>query len=39
VSAILEQWPLLGESVEATVAMEKEWAERGIQFLRSCGCT
>jgi sugar phosphate isomerase/epimerase len=39
VSAILEQWPPQRESVEATVAMEKEWAERGIQYLRSCGCT
>jgi sugar phosphate isomerase/epimerase len=39
VSAILEQWPPLRESVEATVAMEREWAERGVQYLRSCGCT
>jgi len=39
VSAILEQWPPLRESLEETVAMEKEWAERGIQYLRSCGCT
>lgn len=39
VSAILEQWPPLRESVEATVAMEQEWAERGVQYLRSCGCT
>jgi sugar phosphate isomerase/epimerase len=39
VSAILEQWPPLGESVEATIAMEQEWAERGAQYLRSCGCS
>jgi sugar phosphate isomerase/epimerase len=39
VSAILEQWPPLRESVEETVAMEQGWAERGIQYLRSCGCT
>lgn len=39
VSAILEQWPPLREAVGETVAMEEEWAERGIQYLRSCGCT
>jgi sugar phosphate isomerase/epimerase len=39
VSAILEQWPPLRESVEATISMEQEWAERGVQYLRSCGCT
>jgi sugar phosphate isomerase/epimerase len=39
VSAILEQWPPLRESVEETVAMEEEWVERGVQYLRSCGCT
>ncbi len=39
VSAILEQWPPLRGSVEATAAMEQEWAERGVQYLRSCGCT
>jgi 3-oxoisoapionate decarboxylase len=39
VSAILEQWPPLRESVKATVAMEQEWAEQGVQYLRSCGCT
>lgn len=39
VSAILEQWPPLRDSIEKTVAMEKEWAERGVQYLRSCGCT
>jgi sugar phosphate isomerase/epimerase len=38
VSAILEQWPPFKESVEATVAMEQEWAERGVHYLRSCGC-
>ena len=38
VSAILEQWTPPRESVEATVAMEQEWAERGVQYLRSCGC-
>jgi sugar phosphate isomerase/epimerase len=39
VSAIPEQWPPLREPVGETVAMEEEWAERGIQYLRSCGCT
>ncbi len=39
VTAILEQWPPLKDSIEATVAMEQEWAERGVQYLRSCGCT
>ena len=39
VSAILEQWPPLRDSIEETVAMEAEWAERGIQYLRSCGRT
>jgi len=38
-TAILEQWPPLKDSIEATVAMEQEWAERGVQYLRSCGCT
>jgi len=38
-SAILEQWPPLRESVEATITMEREWAERGVRYLRSCGCT
>jgi len=37
VSAILEQWPLPKDSVEATIAMEQEWAEQGVQYLRSCG--
>lgn len=39
ISAILEQWPPPQESVEATIAMEQEWAERGVQYLRSCGCS
>jgi 3-oxoisoapionate decarboxylase len=39
VSAILEQWPPPQESVEATIAMEQEWAEQGLQYLRSCGCS
>ena len=39
ISAILEQWPPPGESIDATVSMEREWAERGIQYLRCCGCT
>jgi 3-oxoisoapionate decarboxylase len=38
VSAILEQWPPPQESVRATMAMEFEWAERGVEYLRSCGC-
>jgi sugar phosphate isomerase/epimerase len=39
VSVILEQWPPWQESVEATVAMEQEWAAQGVEHLRSCGCT
>jgi len=39
VSAVLEQWPPRQESIAATVAMERDWAERGIRYLRSCGCT
>jgi sugar phosphate isomerase/epimerase len=39
VSVILEQWPPFKTSVEATMATEKEWAKRGIQYLRSCGCS
>jgi 3-oxoisoapionate decarboxylase len=38
-SAILEQWPPFRETIEATVSTEQEWAERGVQYLRSCGCT
>jgi sugar phosphate isomerase/epimerase len=38
VSAILEQWPPPQASIEATVAMEQEWAEQGISYLRSRGC-
>jgi 3-oxoisoapionate decarboxylase len=38
VSAILEQWPPLRSSIEASVATEREWAERGIEYLRSRGC-
>jgi 3-oxoisoapionate decarboxylase len=38
ISAVLEQWPPLGESVEARVAIEKDWAECGVEYLRACGC-
>jgi sugar phosphate isomerase/epimerase len=38
-SAILEQWPPWRESLEATIENEREWAELGVQYLRSCGCT
>jgi L-ribulose-5-phosphate 3-epimerase UlaE len=38
-SAILEQWPPWTESVEATIALERDWAERGVRYLRSCDCT
>jgi len=27
------------KSVEATITMERDWAERGVQYLRSCGCS
>ena len=39
VSAILEQWPPLEKSVEATIAMERERAEQGVRYLRSRGRT
>jgi sugar phosphate isomerase/epimerase len=38
-SAILEQWPPMRDTVELMVATESEWAERGLQYLRACGCT
>lgn len=38
ISIILEQWPPPQDSVETTIAMERDWAERGVQYLRSCGC-
>jgi hypothetical protein len=38
-SAVLEQWPPLLETVEATIANERNWAEQGVKYLRSCGCT
>lgn len=38
-SAILEQWPPLRENAEATIANEANWAEQGVEYLRSCGCT
>jgi len=37
-SAILEQWPPFEKSLEATITMEREWAEQGVRYLRSCGC-
>jgi sugar phosphate isomerase/epimerase len=39
ISAILEQWPPWRGSMEATIAAEQEWAEQGVRFLRSCGCS
>jgi len=38
-SAVLEQWPPLLETGEATIANERNWAEQGVRYLRSCGCT
>lgn len=38
ISAILEQWPPPRDSVDATVAMERDWAESGVEYLRRCGC-
>jgi len=38
-SAILEQWTPPADSIEATIAMEQEWAERSLRYLRSCGCS
>jgi sugar phosphate isomerase/epimerase len=39
VSAILEQWPPLKETLESTIANEGKWAMHGVEYLRSCGCT
>jgi sugar phosphate isomerase/epimerase len=39
VSVILEQWPPFGTSVETAVEQEQKWAERGVEYLRACGCT
>jgi sugar phosphate isomerase/epimerase len=38
-SAILEQWPPLDSSMEDAIALEQEWAARGIKYLHACGCT
>ena len=38
-SVIVEQWPPLGGSVEATVALEQKWAEQSVEYLRACGCS
>ncbi|MCC7373627.1 MAG: sugar phosphate isomerase/epimerase [Verrucomicrobiales bacterium] len=35
VNAILETWPPLGPTPEATVARERDWAERSVRHLRS----
>jgi 3-oxoisoapionate decarboxylase len=39
VSVILEQWPPFGPSVETAVELEQQWAARGVEYLRACGCT
>jgi sugar phosphate isomerase/epimerase len=39
ISVIVEQWPPWETSVEAAVAVEREWAENGIEYLRRCGCS
>jgi len=33
---ILEQWPPFAGSVENTIALEAEWAARGMRYLRQC---
>lgn len=38
-SVIVEQWPPLEASIEATVATEREWAVRSVEYLRACGCS
>ena len=38
-SAILEQWPPLEGSMEDAIALEQEWAARGVRYLHACGCT
>jgi sugar phosphate isomerase/epimerase len=34
VNAILESWPPLGPSLEATIALERAWAETGVRNMR-----
>jgi 3-oxoisoapionate decarboxylase len=34
-NAILEQWPLPGTTIEATIAKEKAWARDSIHYLRT----
>jgi sugar phosphate isomerase/epimerase len=38
-SVILEQWPPLDTSIDDAVALEQEWAARGVEYLHACGCT
>lgn len=38
ISAILEQWPPFAPSVETAAELEQQWAVRGVQYLRGCGC-
>lgn len=38
ISAILEQWPPFGPSVETAAELEQQWAARGVEYLRGCGC-
>ena len=39
VSVILEQWAPIGPSVETAAELEQQWAARGVEYLRACGCT
>ena len=38
-SVILEQWPPLDSSMDEAIALEQEWAARGVEYLHACGCT
>ena len=37
-SVILEQWPPFNSSIDEAIALEQEWAERGVEYLHACGC-
>jgi sugar phosphate isomerase/epimerase len=38
-SVILEHWPSLDASMDDAIALEQEWAVRGVEYLHACGCT
>jgi len=38
ISVILEHWPPLESSIDDAIALEQEWAARGVEYLHACGC-